>query len=113
MTELRRANGYSVIVPECDAIIKTMKFDWDENKAASNLSKHGVSFEEAKTVFDDPLYVDLYDPDHSDDEERYLIVGESNQGRLLITSYTERRESICIISAREVTLTERVVYEEG
>jgi uncharacterized protein len=89
-----------------------MKFDWDENKAASNLSKHGVSFDEAKTVFNDPLYVDFYDPDHSDDEERYLIIGESKQGRLLITSYTERGESIRIISARTVTRSEREAYEE-
>ncbi len=90
-----------------------MRFDWDENKAASNLSKHGVSFEEAKTVFGDPLYVDFYDPDHSDDEERYLIVGESNQGRLLIVSYTERGDSIHLISARVVTRSEREAYEES
>jgi uncharacterized protein len=90
-----------------------MKFDWDENKAASNLFKHGVSFDEAKTVFDDPLYVDFYDPAHSDDEERYLIVGKSNQRRLLIVSYTERGRLIRLISAREVTRTEREVYEEG
>ena len=63
-----------------------MKFEWDENKAARNLSKHKVSFEEAKTVFNDPLYVDFYNPDHSDDEERYIIVGESNRGRILILS---------------------------
>jgi uncharacterized protein len=90
-----------------------MKFDWDENKASSNLSKHEVSFEEAKTVFNDLLYVDFYDPDHSDEEERYLIVGESNQGRLLIVSYTERGDSIRLISAREVTRSEREAYEEG
>ncbi len=90
-----------------------MQFEWSENKAASNLSKHGVSFEEAKTVFDDPLYVDFYDPDHSEDEERYLIVGESNRGRLLIVSYTERGDSIRLISARELTRTEREAYEEG
>ena len=90
-----------------------MQFEWDENKAASNLLKHGVSFEEAKTVFDDPLYVDFYDPDHSDDEERYLTVGESNQGRLLIVSYTERGVLIRLISARVVTRFEREVYEEG
>ncbi|NJM20783.1 MAG: BrnT family toxin [Richelia sp. RM2_1_2] len=89
-----------------------MQFDWDKNKAARNQSKHGVSFEEAKTVFDDPLYVDFYDPDHSQDEERYLIVGESNRGRLLIVSYTERGDSIRLISAREVTQTERKAYEE-
>jgi uncharacterized protein len=90
-----------------------MNFDWDENKASSNLSKHGVSFEEAKTVFNDLLYVDFYDPDHSDNEERYLIIGESNQGRLLIISYTEGRDLIRLISAREVTRSEREAYEEG
>lgn len=90
-----------------------MQFEWNKNKAASNLSKHGVSFEEAKTVFDNPLYVDFYDPDHSEDEERYLILGESDQGRLLIVSYTERGNSIRLISARVVTRTEREAYEEG
>lgn len=90
-----------------------MRFDWDENKAVSNLSKHGVSFEEAKTVFDDPLYIDFYDPAHSDEEDRYLIVGESSQRRLLIASYTERENLIRLISAREVTRSERKVYEEG
>ncbi|MBE9200383.1 MULTISPECIES: BrnT family toxin [unclassified Nodularia (in: cyanobacteria)] len=89
-----------------------MQFEWNKNKAASNLSKHGVSFEEAKTVFDDPLYIDFYDPDHSEDEQRYLIVGESKQRRLLIVSYTERGNSIRLISAREVTRTEREAYEE-
>lgn len=90
-----------------------MKFDWDKNKAASNLSKHGVSFDEAKTVFDDSLYIDFYDPDHSDEEERYLIIGVSNQGRLLITFYTERGESIRLISSRVATRAEQEVYEEG
>lgn len=90
-----------------------MSFEWSDSKAAANFSKHGVSFEEAKAVFDDPLYVDFYDPDHSEDEERYLIVGESNRGRLLIVSYTERGNSIRLISAREVTRAERNAYEEG
>jgi uncharacterized protein len=90
-----------------------MKYEWDDDKAVGNLSKHQVSFDEAKTVFDDPLYVDFYDPDHSEDEERYLIVGESNQGRLLIVSYTERKDAIRVISAREVTRSEREAYEEG
>ena len=90
-----------------------MQFEWNKSKAASNLSKHRVTFEEAKTVFDDPLYVDFYDPDHSKDEERYLIVGESNRGRLLIVSYTEKGNSVRLISAREVTRTEREAYEEG
>ena len=90
-----------------------MKFEWDENKGAVNLSKHKISFEEAKTVFDDPLYVDLYDPDHSEEEDRYIIVGESQQGNLLIVSYTERGDFMRLISARKVTRMEREVYEEG
>ena len=90
-----------------------MEFEWDEEKAAANLTNHKVSFDEAKTVFDDPLYVDFYDPDHSYDEQRYLIVGESRQGRLLIVSYTERGDAVRLISAREVTSAERKAYEEG
>jgi uncharacterized protein len=90
-----------------------MECKWDKVKAAGNLSKHGVSFEEAKTVFDDPLYVDFYDPSHSESEERYLIVGVSSQKRLLIVSYTERGNSVRLISAREVTRREREAYEEG
>lgn len=89
-----------------------MQFDWDEIKASANLSKHGVSFEEAKTVFDDPLYVDFYDPDHSDKEHRYIIFGESQQGRLLMVSYTERDDTIRIISSREATPAERKEHEE-
>ena len=90
-----------------------MKFEWDGDKAARNLSKHGVSFKEAETVFDDSLYIDFYDPDHSEDEARYLIVGISNRRRSLIVSYTERGDSIRLISAREVTRSEREAYEEG
>jgi hypothetical protein len=90
-----------------------MKFEWDKNKAEKNLGKHRISFDEAKTIFDDPLYVDFYDVDHSAEEERYLIVGRSNRERLLIVSYPEREDSIRIISAREVTKSEREAYEEG
>ena len=90
-----------------------MGFEWNDEKAAANLTKHGVSFDEAKTVFDDPLYVDFYDPDHSFEEYRYIIIGESQQRRLLIVSYTERDESVWLISAREVTRSERKTYEEG
>jgi uncharacterized DUF497 family protein len=91
----------------------SIEFEWDENKAEANLSKHGVSFDEAKTVFDDPLYIDFYDPDHSDDEDRYIIIGESQQRRLLIVSYTERDHKTRLINAREVTRKERENYEEG
>ena len=90
-----------------------MGYEWDQEKAASNLEKHEVSFEEAATVFDDPLYIDFYDPDHSIDEHRYLIMGQSTAGRLLIVSYTERDEIVRLISAREVTSSERRAYEEG
>lgn len=90
-----------------------MKFDWDETKAATNLSKHGVSFEEARTVFDDAFYIDFYDPDHSDHEDRYILIGTSQQGRLLMMSYTDRGDVIRLISAREATRAEREVYEEG
>jgi len=90
-----------------------MRFEWNEEKARANLEKHGVSFEEARTVFDDLLYVDFYDPDHSYDEHRYILAGESRQGRLLLVSYTERGDVIRLISAREVTPAEREIYEEG
>lgn len=89
-----------------------MEYDWDKNKAMTNLSKHGVSFEEAKTVFDDPLYVDFYDPDHSLGEHRFILLGESAQGRLLFVSYMERNNGIRLISAREATLSERKAYEQ-
>ncbi|MCA1620277.1 MAG: BrnT family toxin [Acidobacteria bacterium] len=89
-----------------------MKFEWDKEKAEANLGKHRVSFEEARTVFADPLYVDFYDPDHSFDEHRYIIIGESRQGRLLIVSYTESGDAVRLISAREVTSAERKTYEE-
>ena len=90
-----------------------MNFEWDEEKARANLEKHGVSFEEAQTVFDDPLFVDFYDPEHSYEEHRYIILGESRQGRLLLVSYTERGGVIRLISSREATPAERRDYEEG
>lgn len=89
-----------------------MEFEWDSTKAKANLAKHQVSFDEAKSVFDDPLFVDFYDPDHSEDEERFIIVGQSNAGRLLVVSYTEREESTRLISARTATRSEKFAYEE-
>lgn len=88
-----------------------MEFEWNEEKAEKNLAKHRVAFDEATTVFDDPLHVDFYDPDHSDEEERYLIVGRSRRGRLLILSYMERGAAVRLISAREATPAERRTYE--
>ncbi|MGH9427078.1 MAG: BrnT family toxin, partial [Terriglobia bacterium] len=82
-------------------------------KAGKNFVQHGVQFQEAQTVFDDPLYVDFFDPDHSDDEKRFLRVGQSRAGRFLVVSYTERRNSVRLISAREATPRERKDYEQG
>ncbi len=90
-----------------------MDYEWDEEKAARNLEKHGISFADAATVFSDPLYVDFYDPDHSSNEQRYLVIGMSRGGHLVIVSYTERNDVIRLISAREVTSAERKAYEEG
>lgn len=89
-----------------------MTFEWDGDKAAANLVKHGVSFEEASSVFEDRLLVDFYDPNHSEKEERYIIIGASVKGRLLIVSYSETPSAVRIISARELTRTEKRKYEE-
>jgi uncharacterized DUF497 family protein len=88
-------------------------FEWDDAKAASNFQKHGVTFGEAATVFDDPLAVTFYDPDHSDDDDRFLTIGLSAAGRTLIVSHTDRGDRIRIISAREATRAERKGYEDG
>jgi len=90
-----------------------MEFDWDPNKAASNLRRHNVSFSEAATVFSDPLSMTVPDPDHSLDEDRSITVGLSHRSRLLIVAHTERGDRIRIISARELTRIERAQYEEG
>ena len=90
-----------------------MKFEWDENKSRSNLAKHGIAFDEAKTVFDDPLYVEFYDPAHSVNEDRYLALEQSDRQRLLVVSHTRRENSIRLISARKATRKERKNYEEG
>ena len=87
------------------------KFDWDDAKAAANLSKHGVDFDEAKTVFYDSLAGAMPDPDHSIGEERLFTIGLSRMGRTLIVSHTERGQFIRIISAREATRQEKVNYE--
>lgn len=88
-----------------------MRFDWDKQKAASNLAKHKVSFEEAATVFGDPLSDTFDDPDHSAEERRFLIIGHSERGKLLFVSHTDSGENVRIISAREPTRVEREKYE--
>ncbi len=89
-----------------------MNFEWDPQKAERNLSKHGVSFAEASTVFGDELAITVPDPDHSTEEERFITVGWSNRRRLLIVAHTDRGDRIRIISARELTPRERKAYEE-
>ncbi len=90
-----------------------MEFEWDEAKAEANVRKHGVSFAEAATVFGDPLAVTFFDPDHSDDEDRFLTIGLSIDGRALILSHTDRGDRVRIISARVATKSERKGYEDG
>jgi hypothetical protein len=87
-------------------------FTWDPEKAAANLKKHGVDFREAATVFDDLLSTTFPDGDHSTSEQRFLTIGMSAPGRLLVVAHTEESETIRIISARPVTRRERTFYEE-
>jgi uncharacterized DUF497 family protein len=89
-----------------------VNFEWDPRKAAQNRRKHKVSFPEAATVFGDPLAVTYHDPDHSVGEQRFITVGMSKVGRLLIVAHADQGENIRIISARKTTLRERRDYEE-
>ena len=88
-----------------------LRFEWDQHKADLNLKKHGVSFEEATSVFADSLSITISDPDHSASEARFLDLGLSHRNRLLVVSYTERGEIIRIISARRASRAEQKVYE--
>ena len=88
-----------------------MEFDWDPSKALNNLKNHGVDFQEAATVFADMLSITYPDPDHSSDEDRFVMIGLSKRNRLLIVAHTDRGGLTRIISAREVTKTERRLYE--
>ena len=88
------------------------KFEWDPEKAQKNLKKHEVSFDEASSVFDDPLFITLLDDEHSADEERYITIGISNKTRLLLVAHTERDNCIRIISARKATKNEETFYKE-
>jgi len=89
-----------------------MKFEWDTNKAESNLRKHKVSFEEASTAMKDPMSATGADPDHSITEERYITFGVSERGRLLVAAHTDEGVAIRIISARMANKGERKIYEE-
>lgn len=90
-----------------------LSFEWDDGKAKTNARKHGVSFEEAATVFADPLSLTIPDPAHSEAEKRHVILGESFTGKLLVVVHTERGDNLRIISARRATRRERQNYEEG
>jgi len=89
-----------------------MVFGWDPAKAARNLRKHDVSFNEAATVFGDSFAITVPDPDHSAEENRYITIGMSDRGRLVMIAHAQRREQIRIISARRLTRNERRDYED-
>ena len=89
-----------------------LEFEWDPVKARQNLREHGISFDEATTVFQDTLSITIADPDHSDSEIRFVDIGISHHRELLVVSYTERKDRIRIISARPATRAERRNYEE-
>ena len=91
--------------------METPEFEWDDAKAVSNLKKHDVSFEEGATIFNDAMIATISDPDHSKDEERFISIGVSVQGRLLVVVHTEREERIRLISCRKATSGERKLYE--
>jgi uncharacterized DUF497 family protein len=91
----------------------SLRFEWDPEKAAANLAKHGVSFEEALTVFSDPLARIFDDEDHSNEEEREIIIGHSTKQRLLLVCFTARDTAIRLFSARRATKKERQDYEES
>lgn len=88
-----------------------MRFEWDSDKAAENLRKHGVSFDEAATAFFDPLSVTIPDPDHSAGERRFITMGASSKGKLLVVAHTERGSTLRLISARPASAAERKRHE--
>jgi len=88
-------------------------FEWDKDKARKNIEIHGISFDEASTVFKDTLSLTIYDPLHSDKEDRFILIGNSVDERLLVVVHTERKDKIRIISARKATKHERKQYEEN
>lgn len=89
------------------------KFEWDDDKATGNFAKHGVSFDEAVSVFGDSMALTFADTDHSDAEDRSRTYGMSNKSRLLVVVHTERRNNVRIISARKATRYEKSIYQNG
>ncbi len=90
-----------------------LNFEWNKNKAKTNQRKHKVSFDEAKTVFDDPFLETFPDPAHSEDEQRNISIGASDRDRVLVVIHVDRDDHIRIISCRKATARERKAYEEG
>jgi uncharacterized DUF497 family protein len=90
----------------------SLTFEWDPDKAAENLRRHGVSFEEASRAFGDPLSRTIHDPDHSENEDRFILLGESEPGRLLVVAHTDRGRRVRIISARMAGRREWKTYQE-
>jgi len=88
-------------------------FEWDPDKERKNIRKHEVGFDEASSIFDDPMFITVIDEEHSTDEERYITIGLSNKNRLLLVAHTEREDRIRIISARKATRNEEKFYEEA
>jgi uncharacterized DUF497 family protein len=89
-----------------------VNFEWDPGKARQNRRKHRISFQEAATVFGDPLAATFHDPDHSASEQRFITIGMSGAGRVLIVAHTDRDGNVRIISSRKATQREREHYEE-
>ena len=89
-----------------------MTFEWDEEKAIFNLKKHGISFEEAKSLFNDPILLTFADEEHSNTEQRFISIGLSSKGNVLVLIHTERRSNLRIISCRKATKKERSIYEK-
>ena len=90
-----------------------LKFEWDKRKAVLNIKKHGVSFENAATAFGDPLSVTIHDPKHSYDEDRFLLLGETQDKKLVVVAHTDRKDTIRLINARPATRQEREDYEKS
>ena len=90
-----------------------LRFEWHPNKAKKNIETHGISFDEASTAFRDTLSLTIYDPQHSEQEDRFILIGNSYKKRLLVVVHTERGNSIRLISARKAIEQERKQYEEN
>jgi hypothetical protein len=90
-----------------------LRFEWDQNKAKKNFEIHAVSFDEASTAFRDALSLVIYDPLHSEEEDRFVLIGNSHKDRLLVVVHTERDDNIRVISARKASKKEKTQYEEN